>query len=467
MSEGIAQRPAFDELRAGFAGDVLTESDAGYEEARKIFNAAIESRPRVIARCARVDDVKAALVYARTNELAIAVRGGGHSVAGASLVDGGVVIDLRGLNSVVVDPQARTATVGGGTVWGELDKATQPHGLAVTGGRVSTTGVAGLTLGGGSGWLERAFGLAADNLLSVDLITADGREVTANATENPDLFWALHGGGGNFGIATSLTFRLHPLPAFAMALLLWPAEKGREVAGRYRDLIELAPDEIGGGLLYLTGPPEEFVPEHMVDQLCCGVLVTCVGTEAELLRQISGLLELRPEGQVITEIPYAELQCMLDDPPGFRNYWSAEYLDELPDEALDRFCETASLMVVPSPSQHALLPWGGAVARNAGTDAMGKRDARWVVHPLGLWADPADDDKARHWARTIAEQMRPWTTGGLYLNFVGDEGLERVIAGYGQVNYDRLSRVKAAFDPDNVFNRWHNVLPATDPTLRA
>lgn len=390
------------------------------------------------------------------------MRGGGHSVAGASLVQGGVVIDMRGLNAVLVDERARTATIGGGAIWGEVDKVTQPYGLAVTGGRVSTTGVVGLTLGGGSGWLERKFGLAVDNLVSVELITADGRDVTASGTENPELFWALHGGGGNFGIVTALTLRLHPVPEFSVALLLWPGERGREVAGVSRDLFEGAPDEVGGGMIYVTGPPEEFVPEHLVNKLCFAALVTYLGSEADLRARIGALLDLKPEGELIAELPYADFQCALDDPPGFRNYWSAEYLHELPDEALNRFCDGADLMVMPSPSQHALIPWGGAVARNAGNDAMNDRSATWVVHPLGLWEDPADDERARHWARDLGAKMRPWTSGALYLNFIGDEGVDRVIAGFGRENYERLSRVKAVYDPENVFNRWHNVLPATD-----
>lgn len=320
----------------------------------------------------------------------------------------------------------------------------------------------GLTLGGGSGWLERKFGLAVDNLVSVELITADGRDVTASGTENPELFWALHGGGGNFGIVTALTLRLHPVPEFSVALLLWPGERGREVAGVSRDLFEGAPDEVGGGMIYVTGPPEEFVPAHLVNKLCFAALVTYLGSEADLRARIGALLDLKPEGELIAELPYADFQCALDDPPGFRNYWSAEYLHELPDEALDRFCDGADLMVTPSPSQHALIPWGGAVARNAGNDAMNDRSATWVVHPLGLWEDPADDERARHWARDLGAKMRPWTSGALYLNFIGDEGVDRVIAGFGRENYERLSRVKAVYDPENVFNRWHNVLPATD-----
>lgn len=462
MTGYLVEPASADQLRSGIDGRVVTPLDNDYEDVRSIFNTMITARPQVIAQCATVGDIKTALAFARRRELPVAVRSGGHSVSGASLVEGGLVLDLRRMNAVTVDPVQRTARVGGGANWGDFDRATQPYGLACTGGRVSTTGVAGLTLGGGSGWIERKFGLACDSLLSLGLVTADGRDVTASEHENPDLFWALHGGGGNFGVVTEFTFRLHELPEFSMALLLWPADQGRAVAGVYRDLIDNAADEVGGGLLYLTGPPEDFLPEHLVGTLCCAVLVTYAGPETELRKAIGPLLASTPQGQVITDIPYADLQCMLDDPPGFRNYWSDENLRELPDEALDRFCERAYDMVMPSPSQHALLPWGGAVARGENWPGF-NRTARWAAHPLGLWEDPADDDRAIAWARNLRADMRPWSSGDVYLNFIGDEGADRVIAGYGPENYRRLQGIKAEYDPDNVFNRWHNILP-TGPT---
>jgi FAD/FMN-containing dehydrogenase len=447
------------DLRERFGGRLLNRDDDGYEDARSIFNSAVEIQPALIARCESVADVREALAYARHAGLPVAVRSGGHSVAGASLVQDGMVLDLRKISSVTVDPDARRAVVGGGATWGVVDRATQEHGLVTTGGRVSTTGVGGLTLGGGSGWLERKFGLACDNLTSVDLVLADGRLVTASETENPELFWALHGGGGNFGVATSFTFRLHPLPDFSFALLLWPAREGEAVARRYRDLMAHAPDEVGGGVLYLTGPPEEFVPEQLVGTLCCGVLVTFAGPEAALRDLVAPLLDMGPAGQVLTDMPYADLQCMLDDPPGFRNYWSAEYLSVLSDEAVRLFCASAYDMVVPSPSQHILLPWGGAVARDGAGWPMVNRDAPWVAHPLGLWENPADDEQARRWARDMCDALRPWSTGATYLNFIGDEGVDRVVAGFGRENYDRLAAIKTEVDPDNVFNRWHNIRP--------
>jgi FAD/FMN-containing dehydrogenase len=450
-----------DGLREGFAGDVLEDGQQGYDEARAIFNAMIERRPAVIAQCGSVEDVKAAIAHARSNDLEIAIRSGGHSVAGASLTDGGLVVDMRRMNAVEVDAGARTATAAGGATWSHFDQATQPHGLMAPGGRVSTTGVAGLTLGGGSTWLERKFGFACDNLVSVDLITADGREVTASDEENPELFWALHGAGGNFGVATKLVFRLHELPAATLALLLWPADRGEEIIRTYRDLADGGmPVEVGGGTAYITGPPEDFVPPHLQGELTAAVICVYAGAEAEMRETMAPILELAPEAELIAEMPYAELQCALDDPPGYRNYWSAEHLTGFPDEAVDVFCGRAHDMVVPSPSQHAAFPWGGAVAEGAEGWPLPHRAAAWCIHPLGLWERPEDDAKAVAWARGICADVRPWATGDVYLNFVGDEGEDRVRAGYGDENYSRLAAVKAEFDPDNVFHLHHNVKPA-------
>jgi FAD/FMN-containing dehydrogenase len=448
-------------LRDRFEGTVLVPGQDGYDDARTIFNAMIDKRPEIIAQCATTTDVTAALAFGRAHGLPIAVRSGGHSVAGTGLSDGGIVIDLRNMNTVHVDPAARTARVAGGATWGDVDRACQPHGLATTGGRVSTTGVAGLTLGGGDGWLARKFGFACDNLLAVELITADGHHVTASEDDNPDLFWALHGGGGNFGIATAFTFRLHPLPAATLALLLFPPQAGTEVVSRYRDLIEGgAPDELGGGILYVTGPPEEFVPEHLVDRLTVLVVAVYAGPEAEARAAIRPLLDLSPEGELIAELPYADIQCALDDPPGYRNYWSAEHLAAFPDRAVDLFCARAHEMIVPSPSQHALLPWGAAVARQANGWPIANRDATWCAHPFGLWDDPNDDERGIAWAKAVRADLAPFAAGGAYLNFTPDEGKERVIAGYGgPANYQRLAAVKAEFDPDNVFRLNHNIQP--------
>ncbi|MFD0773576.1 FAD-binding oxidoreductase [Streptomonospora algeriensis] len=435
-------------------------ADPSYEESRAVFNAMIEDRPSIIAQCETVEDVARAVGFARVCGLEVAVRGGGHSVAGMGLNNGGLVVDLRRMNAVHVDPDAMTAHVSGGATMSHLDRATEPFGLATTGGRVSTTGVGGFVLGGGTGWLDRKFGLACDNLIAADVVTADGVLVRASAEENPELFWALHGGGGNFGVVTSLTLRLHPLPSVTAALLLWDGGAGPDVVRAYRDFMEQAPDEVGGGVLFITGPPEEFVPEHLVGNLACAVLVTYAGEEAEGREAIRPMLELGHEGEMIAQMPYAELQCMLDDPPGLRNYWSAEYLDAVPDEAVDLFCARADQMIVPSASQHVLFPQGGQVSRPETDYPVPWRKAPWCVHPFGLWEDPADDERGRQWARDVRSDMLPWSIGAVYLNFIGNEGTERIVAGLGADNYRRLAAVKRRYDPDNVFHRNHNIQPA-------
>lgn len=459
MSDQMNQADLAD-LRKKFSGQIIVPGHPEYNEARTIFNAMIDRRPGVIAQCVDVEDVLRAVDFGRKQGLEVAVRGGGHSVAGNALTDGGLVIDLRRMNGVSVDPEARTATVGGGATMSHLDRATGLYGLATTGGRVSTTGVGGFTLGGGGGWFDRKFGLACDNLLSVELVTADGAIVVASDDENPELFWALHGGGGNFGVATSFTFQLYALPSVTAALLLWRPEAGPEVLRAYREFMATAPDEVGGGLIYLTGPAEPFVPAHLVGKLALVVLVAYAGREAEAREVAAPLLGLGHEGELIAEMPYADLQCMLDDPPGYRNYWSAEYLDALPDEAIDLFCARAHDMIVPSASQHVLFPQGGMVERGPVHYPVPWRHAPWVVHPFGLWQDPADDERGRRWAHDIRADLKPWSSGTVYLNFIGNEGEERLKAGFGRENYARLAQVKTRYDPENLFHLNHNIKPA-------
>lgn len=444
----------------GFEGNLLGDGDKGYDDARTVFNSMIDRRPAIIAQCESVADVQAALAHAQANGLEVAIRSGGHSVAGASSVDGGLVIDMRRMNTVEVDPEARTATVAGGATWSAFDRATQPHGLATTGGRVSSTGVAGLTLGGGSGWFEREWGLACDNLLEVDVVAADGRVVTANENENSELFWALHGGSGNFGIATRLVFKLHDLPATTFALLAWPSELGPDLARTYRDLMEAgAPTGLGGGVAYLTGPPEEFLPEHLHHQRVVAVIGVLAGTEAELRDALAPIYAMKPEGGFTAEMPYAEIQCAIDDPPGFRNYWSASHLARLPDEALELYCRQGEEMIVPSPSQHLLIPWGGAVADGSSDWPMNHRGATWVSHPFGLWDAQSDDERGKAWTRRSVEELKPFDVGAAYLNFVADVDDDQVRASFGDENYGRLAAVKSEFDPDNIFNRHHPIKP--------
>lgn len=451
---------ALNELRRDFMGEIIVPDDPAYDEARTIFNAMIDRRPGVIAQCANVNDVVRAVRFARNLGLEIAVRGGGHSVAGKALTDDGLVIDLRRMNAVSVDPEARTATVAGGATMSHLDRATEPYGLATTGGRVSTTGVGGLTLGGGDGWLARKMGLACDNLLAVELVTAEGDVVHASENKNPELFWALHGGGGNFGVATSFTFRLHELPLVTAALLLWRPEAGPDVLRAYREFMASAPDEVGGGALYLTGPTEDFVPSHLVGRLAFMILVVYAGSEAEARKITAPLLALGHEGEFIAEMPYAELQCMLDDPPGYRNYWSAEYLEAFPDDAVDRFCARAHDMIVPSPSQQIIFPQGGTIVRGSSDYPIPWRQSPWCVHPFGLWENPDDDERGRRWVHDIRTDLKPWASGAVYLNFIGDEGRDRVVAGFGRENYQKLTKVKTQYDLENIFHLNHNIKPA-------
>jgi FAD/FMN-containing dehydrogenase len=387
--------------------DVIRPGDARYDEARAVFNAGIDRRPAVIARCATPGDVAEALRTARDGGWEVAVRAGGHSVAGFSVNDGGLVIDVR------VDAAHATVTVGAGVTWGEFDRATQAHGLATTGGRASTTGVAGLTLGGGSGWLERSYGLTCDSLRSVDLVTADGERVTASATEEPELFWALHGGGGNFGVATSFTFDLHPLgPEVLAGLLLWPGSAGRDVALAYRDIAEAAPDALGSALVFHTAPPEPFVPDHMQGATVATVALLWAGDVDDGVEAVRSLRELRPEVDLVAPMAYADFQCMIDDPPGFHQYWSGDHHDAMPDDAVDVFVKYGSHR--PSPlTQQLMVPWGGAVARvPADATPLAHREAPWITHPFATWERPGDSGVNTSWARHSGGTSRGTPTAG-------------------------------------------------------
>jgi FAD/FMN-containing dehydrogenase len=441
--------------------DMITEHDARYDELRSVFNAMIDKRPKVVARCASPGDVRDALAHAASERLEVAVRAGGHSVAGLSTNDGGLVVDVRPMKDIVVDTSARTVKVGAGVTWGEFDAATQEHGLATTGGRVTTTGVAGLTLGGGSGWLERRFGLTCDNLVSVDLVAADGREVTASESESPELFWALHGGGGNFGVVTAFEFVLHEVGPIVMAgLLIWPADAASDVGRAYRDLAFDAPDALGSGLVMLTGPPEPFVPEHLQGATVAGIAILWTGDEAEGRDVIQPLRDLSPEVDLVDQMPYAAFNSMLDDPPGLQNYWTADYHDAFPDDALDIFLKYGADRASPI-SQQILVPWGGAIARVAeGATPLTHRSVHWITHPFAMWEDPAENDANITWARNFRRDIAKYTNGGVYLNFIGNEGQERVRAAFGEDNYRRLAQVKAEWDPQNVFRGNQNIEPA-------
>jgi FAD/FMN-containing dehydrogenase len=448
----------------GFEGTLIHPDDGSYDEARAVFNGMIDRRPAVIARCESVDDVVAVIGLARDNDLPLSVYGGGHGVTGSAVVDGGVCLDMRGMRQVTVDAAAATVVVQGGATWGEVDAATQEHGLAVTGGRVSTTGVVGLALGSGSGWLERAFGYVCDNLVAATLVTADGRVVTVTDEAEPDLFWGLRGGGGNFGVVTDLTLRLRPLgPIVYGGMLMYPAAVAGDLVRAYREFMTAAPDEVGSGLAFITAPPEDFVPEPVRGQPVIGIVCCYAGDAADGPEAFRALRELPYLGvDMLGEMPYVAVQQLLDPPnqKGFQNYWTADFFAELPDEAIDTLVERATKPVSPM-TQFILVPGGGAPSRVA-EDAMafGQRQAPWNMHYLSMWPDPADTETNVAYTRDIANAMKPWTTGRAYLNFIGDEGAGRVEAAFGPEKYARLAQLKREWDPTNLFRHNQNIAPA-------
>ena len=447
-----------------FKGTVLMPTDAGYDDTRRVFNGLVDRRPSRVMRCTDAADVSAALMQARQEGQPVSVYGGGHGVTGSAVVDQGICIDLRGLDRVVVDPVARTARVGGGATWGGVDTATQEFGLAVTGGRVSTTGVGGLSLGSGSGWLERSLGFACDNLLSAEVVTADGRIVTASERENPDLFWAIRGGGGNFGVVTEFTFKLHPVgPIVLGGMLMYPASAAHKLVRFWRDFMTDAPDEVGSAVAFITAPPADFVPEPVRGQPVVGVLICYAGDPETGAEVLAPLLEFGPPAvNLVQPMPYVAVQHLIDEgnPKGLRNYWNADFLAELPDDAVDTLV-THALKPTSPLSQVILMPGGGAIARvPEDATAFGQRNAPFNVHFLSMWADPADDEQNIRHTRNLSAAMKPWSTGRAYLNFIGDEGPGRVEAAYGPDRYARLQQIKRIWDPENVFRHNQNITPA-------
>ena len=469
MATQVLDTAAIEQLDASVKGEVITPERKGFDEARTVFNAMVDKRPAAIVRCKDPHDVMAAIDLARVRAAEVAVRSGGHGVTGSQLSDGGIVIDLTPMKRIHVDPTARIARVQAGVTWGELDAATQEHGLAVTGGRVPSTGVAGLTLGSGSGWLERKFGFTCDNLVEADVVTADGRFVRANATENSDLFWALKGGGGNFGVVTQFTFRLHKVgPTIYGGMLVFPGPRAAEIARAYRDFMAGAPDEVGGALAFLTAPPEPFVPEEARGKPAAGIVVSYAGDPAEGERVFAPLKQLGPAVDLVAPMPYVAVQQLLEhpNPPGHRHYWKADLLDDLPDEAIDVIAEAAMRMV--SPFTVALFqPLGGAVARvPADATALGRRDARWAYHALSQWADAADDERNIEWARSLARSLEPYTSGGVYITYPSDVGEDRVRDAFRD-HYGRLVAIKDRYDPANLFHLGQNIRPSLEAAARA
>jgi len=452
------------EFETSFKGEIVRPGHERYDELRKVFNGMVDRHPAMFARCQSTADVQVAVNHARGAGLPVSVYCGGHGATGHAICDSGMVIDLRELDHVVVDPVAKTARIGGGATWGTIDAATQEHGLAVTGGRVPGTGVAGLALGSGSGWLERKLGLTCDSLLSCEVVLAGGEVVTASADENLDLFFALRGGGGNFGVVTEFEFQLHPMgPILFGGLLMHPGERGAEVLRFYREFMRDAPDEVNGGVAFMSAPPEDFVPEAVRGQPVVGVVVCYAGDPAQAEDVLRPLLEFGPPAvAMVGPMPYAEgVQKLIEpgSPSGMQNYWQSDFC-KLSDEAIEVFARYGNAR--PSPlSQAIVIPGGGAIARvDDNAMAFGQRSAPFNFHLLHMWADPAENAAQIAWVKEFGAAMKPYAFGGAYLNFIGDEGTGRVREAFGDEKFARLQGIKAVYDPQNLFRLNQNIPPA-------
>jgi FAD/FMN-containing dehydrogenase len=450
---------------AGFGGRLIGPQDAEFEEASLVYNRMIHRRPALVARCAGPDDVAAVVGFARDHDLLLAVRGGGHNGAGLGTCDDGVVLDLAGLNTVRVDPAARTVRVGGGCTWGQVDQATGEHGLATPSGIISTTGVGGLTLGGGLGHLTRKYGLTIDNLLEAELVVASGERVRASADEHPDLFWAIRGGGGNFGVVTSFLFRLNEVGTVIAGPTFWPIESGVDVLSVYREFLPAAPRELNGFFCFHTVPPAPPFPEAIHLRKVCGVVWCYVGGQAEADAAMAPLLNALPEPLMhgVQPLPHAMLQGMFDAlyPPGDQWYWRADFVTSVPDQAVQIHAEFGAEMPTLQSTMH-MYPIDGAAHDVGPTDtAWSYREAHWGTVFAGVDRDPANAPLIRDWSVNYQEALHPYSAGGAYVNMMMDEGQERVRASYRD-NYERLARIKRAYDPDNVFRINQNIRPAAD-----
>ncbi len=445
-----------------FGGHLIGPTDSEYEEARKVYNAMIDKRPALIARCASPADVADVVSFARDNDLLLAVRGGAHNGAGLGTCDDGVVIDLSPLKDIEVDPEGRTVRVGGGCTWGEVDAATYEHGLATPSGIISTTGVGGLTLGGGLGHLTRKYGLVIDSLLEAEIVLANGEIVRASADDNTDLFWAIRGGGGNFGVVTSFLFRLHEVGDVVGGPTFWPIEAGAEVLTAYRDFLPSAPRELNGFFLFTTVPPAPPFPEELHMQKVCGVVWCYVGEEADAHEAMAPFLEALPEPLMhgVQTMPHPALQSAFDGlyPAGDQWYWRADFVNEIPDEAVEAHARFGADRPTMQSTMH-LYPIDGAAHDVDSADTpWSYRDAVWGSVFAGVDNDPANASEIKQWTIDYFDALHPYSAGGAYVNMMMDEGQERVRESY-RGNYDRLAAIKATHDPGNVFRVNQNIQP--------
>jgi hypothetical protein len=449
------------ELGASFAGQLIGPADGEYDEARALFNAMIDKRPAVIARCATAQDVATVVGFARAHDLPLAIRGGAHNGGGLGSVNDGVVADLSPLRDVSVDPDTRTVRVGGGCIWNEVDAATHEHGLAVPCGIISSTGVGGLTLGGGIGHLTRRFGLTIDNLLGAEVVLADGQQVVANADENPDLFWAIRGGGGNFGVVTTFVFRAHPVSTVVGGPTFWAIEEAEDVLKAYREFLPAAPRELTGFFAFHFVPPAPPFPEELHLRKVCGIVWCYGGSEEEAAKAMAPMLEVgTPVLHGVQSMPFPALNSAFDGlyGPGDQWYWRADFLNEIPDEAVERNIEWGNAMPTIQSGTHMYPIDGAAHDVGAADTPWAYRDAQWAQVIIGVDPDPAKAGTLRDWTVGYWEAIHPHSAGGAYVNFMMDAGQARVKATYGD-NYARLASVKAAYDPDNVFRVNQNIQP--------
>jgi FAD/FMN-containing dehydrogenase len=461
----VAMTPAEIGLAPGFTGAAIQPGDSGYDEARAVYNGMIDRRPALIVRPTGAADVRDAIAFARQQRLPLAVRCGGHSVAGVSAVEGGVLIDLSSLKGVHVDPERGTARANAGTLWGEYDRATEIFSLATPGGRVTTTGVGGFCLGGGYGWLSPKFGLTCDNLVSVDLVTASGRLMDVSDDTNPELMWALRGAGANFGVVTSFEFRVHPIPPLLMAgLLVVPNDdRAGDVARAYVAYIEQAPEDLVTAMATILAPPEPFVPPEAVGNPVLGIVAAWLGEPGEAEAAMAPLREITAGGiDLVQPMPYTGLQAMLDGfaPKGWLNYHRGRHLSSLPDSVIDDYLAVGRTIGSPM-TQGIIFRHAGAVSRipEDGTAASG-RSAPYMAHPIACWQHPSETDRELDWVERFTAACAPAATGGAYLNFEPGTSESDLRAGFGDQKLRRLAALKQEWDPDNILRVNHNIPPA-------
>lgn len=453
---------SFDSLREAVRGQVISAGDADYDAARAVHNGMIDKKPAAVVRVSQVADVIACVNFARDNSLDLAIRGGGHSAPGFGTWDDALVIDFVNTRGVRVDPANATARSEAGATWADFNHATHAFGLATTGGIVGTTGIAGLTLGGGIGYLSRKYGLSCDNLISADVVTAEGKFLTASERENADLFWALRGGGGNFGVVTSLEYRLHPVDMVHAGVIVYPLEHGETVARFYRDHLASAPEELGAFLAFALGPPVPFLPEEWHGKPVCVVVGMWTGDPAEGAARWQPFLDVAPvAGAMVGPMPYPALNQAFDalQPKGIRGYWKADFLPELTDEAIQQHIRYGATVPTVQTAVH-IYPIDGAVQRVGPTEtAFANRNVKFAPVIAAFWEDPAEGDEKIAWVREYAEALRPYSAPGGYINFMDGDDLPRVAENYGP-NFGRLREIKAKYDPQNLFHVNQNILPA-------